>query len=438
MRNDLVWYAAYAGCVASLVMFFAANGVVPLRAGTEWISREAQAAAVFFVQSITVAQIQNNYHSLQVSIPVTASENATTTVPASANKVKILIMPGHQPDFGGTVFGGVLERDIVVDIADALAGLLSQNPHYEVMVARSKTAWNPTLQNYFDTHVLEIETFKQSLAAQMQEHLADGSILPEADAVYHNSVTSEAALQLYGINKWSSDNNYDIIVHLHINDETRHRARTAGEDTGFAVYVPDHQYSNAAASKELGIAIAARLNAYHATSTLPNEDQGVVEDQQLIAIGSNNSVSGAALLIEYGYIYEPQFQNRSVRSVALADYAFQTYLGLQDFFNDPIIPTYGSVSFPYDWTKVKGKMNESGPQVYALQDALHYLGFYPPKGKSFSDCPVSGKVGGCTRAAIVQYQTARGLPATGSIGPDTSAALFHDTAKPSSLPVALQ
>lgn len=430
MRDELIWDVAYAGCAASLVMFFAANGVVPLRMGTEWVSREAQSAAVFFVQSITIGQIQNNYHSVQAAIPVTAPGNASTTAPGGqTSKVRILVVPGHQPDKGGTEFGGVNERDIVVDIADALAGLISQNPHYEVMVARSKTAWNPVFQNYFDTQVLEIDTFKQSLAVQMQNYIASGTIIAEADSVYHNSVTSEAGLQLYGINKWSSDNAYDIILHLHINDEAGHRARTAGEDTGFAVYVPDHQYSNAAASKAVGEAIAARLNAYHATSTLPNEDKGVVEDQQLIAIGSNNSVSGAALLIEYGYIYEPQFQNASVRSVALADYAFQTYLGLQDFFKDPITATYGSVSFPYDWTKVKGKMKESGPQVYALQAALHYLGQYPPAGRNFSDCPVSGKVGACTRAAIMQYQRARGLPAVGIIGPDTRASLFHDTAQ---------
>lgn len=438
MRNELVWYAAYAGCVASLVMFFAANGVVPLREGTAWVSREAQSAAVFFVTSITVAQIQNNYHSEQVSAPVTAAETASTTALVPAKKVRILVVPGHQPDTGGTEFGGVYERDIVVDIADALAGLLSQNPHYEAMVVRTKTAWNPVLRNYFDTYVLEIDTFKQSLALQMANHIADGTILPEVDQVYHNNVSSQASLQLYGINKWSSDNNYDIIVHLHINDETGHRARVAGENTGFAVYVPDHQYSNAAASKEVGEAIAVRLNAYHATSTLPNEDRGVIEDQQLIAIGSNNSVSGAALLIEYGYIYEPQFQDALVRSVALADYAFQTYLGLQDFFKDPLLPTYGSVSFPYDWTKVTAKKDEHGPSIYALQAALHYLGYYPPTGENFSDCPISGKVGACTLSAIKEYQRDRGIAAVGVVGPETRAALSRDTAKPSPSPVALQ
>lgn len=434
MRDELVWFAAYTGCLSSLVIFIAFGGITPLRAGTVWIGGQAQSAAVFFVQSITAVQIQNTYQN----VPVANFARATVNTKTSEEKVRILIVPGHQPTTGGTEFGGVNERDVAYDIAEALAGLLSQNPHYDVMVSRSKTEWNPLLQDYFDAHMPEIEAFTQSQKAQMQGHLADGSILPAVDQVYHDTAPSNAAYQLYGINKWTSDNEYDITLHLHINDDAEHRSGVAGKYNGFAVYVPDHQYSNAAASYAIGEAIAMRLSAYHATSTLPKEDVGVVEDQELIAIGSNNSANNAALLIEYGYIYEPQFQESSIRPVAVADYAYQTYLGLQDFFKDPVTTTFGSISFPYDWTKVTGKTKEKGPGVYALQEALHYLGYYPPKGKSFSDCPVSGVVRACTRASIKEYQSARGLPATGVIGPETSAGLFYDTAKPSTPSVTLK
>lgn len=398
MQKNLLWFTIVAG----LTIFFVTDG-------TAWVTRKAEAAA-FFVKSVTTTQIQSAY--------------------APAKKVHILIVPGHQPSLGGTEFGGVWERDVVVDIANSLATLLAQNPNYDVMVARSETAWNPILQNYFDTHALEIDTFEQSLAAQMQNHLADGSILPEADQIYHLTVSSAAARQLYGINKWTSDNGYDITLHLHINDDPEHRAGRAGKYDGFAVYVPDHQYSNAEASKAIGEAIAARLNAYHATSTLAKEDVGIVPDQQLIAIGSNNSASGAALLIEYGYIYEPQFQTVSVRTAAVREYAYQTYLGLQDFFKDPVSQTYGSIAFPYDWTEITGKKNEKDAGVYALQAALHYLGFYPPRGKNFSDCPVSGTLGACTRSAIMSYQRTHKLEATGLLGPKTRAALSHDLTTP--------
>ncbi len=430
MRNNLLWLTAYAGCVSSILIFFAAGSVTILRADVVWISEQTQSAAVFFVTSITVAQIQNDYHAVSAATPV-SSEKPTGGGSASGGKVRILIVPGHSPDMGGTDFGGVYERNVVVDIADELATLLKQNTHYDVMVARTKTAWNPILQSYFDTHASEIETFIQSQKLQMQNYLADGSILPAVDQVYHNTTSSEGALRLYGINKWTNDNTYDITLHLHINDYAgRHTGSMNGTYDGFAVYVPDHQYSNAEASTAIGEAIAVRLNAYHATSTLPIEDAGVVPDQQLIAIGSNNSASDAALLIEYGYIYEPQFQDPSVLPAAVADYAYQTYLGLQDFFKDSVSATDGSISFPYDWTKVTAKKNERGPGIYALQAALHYLGAYPPAGRNFSGCPVSGVAGDCTRSAIEAYQSAHNLEATGMLGPQTRSALDHDFATP--------
>lgn len=423
MRDGLSWFAICAGCVAVGVVSFVTNGAQPFGEIAQWASKKAEAAAVFFVPSITIAQIQGDYRNVAVSDQISGASTATST---TTKKVRILIVPGHQPDAGGTVFGTLYERDVAVDIADALATLLTQNPHYEVMVARTKTAWNPILQNYFDMHTPEIETFMQSQWLQMANRLADGSFILEDDQVYHNTAPSETALQLYGINKWTNDNNYDITLHLHINDYAGRRAINIGTYDGFSIYVPDHQYSNATVSKAIGEAVAVRLNEYHATSTLPREDVGVIPDRQLIATGSNNSADTAAILIEYGYIYEPQFRDSLVRPVAIADYALQTYLGLQDFFKDSISLSYGSISFPYDWTKVTGKQDERGPGVYALQAGLHYLGFYPPSGKSFSECPVSGVAGACTQTAIMEYQAIRGLNITGTLGPKTRAALNQD------------
>jgi len=429
MRGILLWIAVYTGCAASVIVSLTAGGTVYIREGIAWTARETKTAAVFFVQSITVTQIQNNYRGV-FTAKLTSSAKPAGGGSASGGRVRILIVPGHRPEAGGTVFGGLYERDIVVDIADALAVRLSQNPHYDVMVARTKSAWHPVLQSYFDTHALEIETFRQSQALQMADHIANGRFILEEEQVYHNTAPTEAALQLYGINKWTSDNGYDITLHLHLNDYARSRARSVGEYNGFAVYVPDRQYSNAAASRVVGSAIAARLAAYHATSTLPQEDAGVVEDQTLIAVGSNNSANGAALLIEYGYLYEPQFQESSVRPAAVAEYAFQTYLGLQDFFKDPLVPTSGSISFPYEWAKVSGKRGEKGPGIYALQAALRSLGYYPPSGKSFSECPISGVARVCTRSAIMEYQRAHDIETTGTLGPRTRTALSREAAEP--------
>src|ERR1035437_7929073 len=383
MRNNFLRFALSIGYVSLIVFFFAVSSAAPLTAE--------------------------------------AAEVASTTP-----KVRILIVPGHQPDLGGTVFGGVQERDVVVDIADWLAALLSQDPRYDVMIARTKTAWNPILQTYFDTHTADIVSFRQDQALQMANNVATGSFKLEEDKVYHNTTSTVGAIQLYGINKWANENAIDITLHIHINDDDSHGAKVAGVYNGFAVYVPDHQYASATTSKAIGESIAARLNAFHATSTLPIENACVVEDQNLIATGSNNSVNNSALLIEYGYIYEPQFQIASVRPEAVADYVYQTYLGLQDFFHNSTSTMPRSIAFPYNWTNVVAKKNMRGPGVYALQSALHFLGYYPSEGKSFNDCPISGLAGACTRSAISAYQHAHKLAQTGVLGPKTRAALKKD------------
>jgi len=415
MQDELLQFAAYTGGVASFIVFVAFGSFSILKPVELLLVQESQTAAVFFVQSISSAQIQKEYRATNVSKPVTAP------------KVRILIVPGHQPDSGGTEFNKVYERDIVVDIANKLAQLLEQNPNYDVMVSRTATAWNPILQTYFYTHTAEILAFKESQALQMATHIADGSFVLEPDQVSHTTTSPQASLQLFGINKYASDNNIEITLHLHINDYDRHTK--AGKYDGFAIYVPDRQYSNAEASKAIGDALAVGLNAYHATSTLPKEDAGVVEDRELIATGSNNSADNAALLIEYGYIYEPQFQKPSVRAIAIEDYAYQTYLGLQDFFKDPVASTFGSRAFPYDWSTVTLTDGASGEGVYALQAALHHLGYYPA-GKSFSDCPISGVVGPCTHLALSAYQKAQGLEVTGTLGPKTRDLLQKDLSYP--------
>lgn len=418
MRPALWMLAASATVACATLALIALGGLTSVGA---LVRESAQGAGVFFVESISASGIRDRYHGI-------ASPRKTTS--ARATKVKILIVPGHQPSAGGTMFHGVYERDIVVDIAETLARYLADNGHYDVMVARDKAAWDPALEAYFDTRAAEIDAYRQSQALLMAGHLADGSVRPAEGQVGHLVAQTDAAIQLYGINKWTSEHRYDIVLHLHINDAAGRRKSRAGKYDGFAVYVPERQYSNAKASAALGQAIASRLGAYHATSTYPLESAGVVEDQSLIAVGANNSADAAALLLEYGYIYEPQFQDVSVLPLALRDYAYQTFLGLQDFLHDPSTPTYGSTALPYDWSQVAARPGERGPGVYALQAALRHLGYYPATGDSWNDCPVTGAAGPCTKRAIEAYQRARGLEATGTLGPQTRAALTRDLAIP--------
>lgn len=382
-----------------------------------------ESAAVFFVPSITINDLRTLYDGSRRQLSYadkTVSQGAASS--HSKAKLRILIVPGHEPDSGGTEFHGIFERDLVVEAADDLAALLRANDHYEVSVARSTIDWNPALKSYFAEHAADIAAFREDQTAQMKEMISEGKITTATDQVEHNYAPDAAALDLYGINKWASDNDIDLTIHLHINDYGGRPAQ-GGVYHGFAIYVPDAQYSNAAASRAVGEAIAGRLKAYHAVSTLPLESKGVIDDQELIAIGSNNSADSASVLIELGYIYEPQFQNVSVRPLALSDYAYEIYLGLQDFFHDPVSAPYGSTAFPYDWSTVTIAKGVSGPGIYALQAALHYLRAYPPSGESLADCPISGRAGDCTVQAVMEYQKSNGIEASGVFGPQTRAAL---------------
>jgi N-acetylmuramoyl-L-alanine amidase len=274
------------------------------------LSSQAHAASSVF----SISDIQNHYTN-------------------PAQKVRILVVPGHQPFVGGTQFGGLWEREVVADIADTLAALLRQNPKFDVLVAREKYRWNPIFESYF-RNTKSIERFIKKHKKEMKRSIRRGTIQPNAAQVHHNTASTQGALQLYGFTKWANDRRYDIVLHLHLNDAAGRDPDVPGAYSGFSIYVPDHQFKNASSSRAIAESIAARLNDSHATSTFPGEAVGIVEDQQLIATGAYNSAKSAALLIEYAYIYEPQFHNDATRDAAIAEYAHLTYQGLQDFFKE--------------------------------------------------------------------------------------------------------
>ncbi|HYD93177.1 MAG TPA: N-acetylmuramoyl-L-alanine amidase [Candidatus Paceibacterota bacterium] len=331
--------------------------------------------------------------------------------------VRILIMPGHEPTYGGAEQNGLRERDIAVQISNKLAELLRTNPRYEVTVARDTASWHPDLDTYFEEEWKDIQTFVKTKKRAMERMVRRGDVEDRSFEVAHNTAATDVAYRLYGINKWANEEGYDLAIHVHLNDNVG-----AEFQSGFAVYVPDQQYGNARASRAVGEAIAFELNDFNATSTLPIENHGIVEDQDLIALGAFNTADFASLLVEYGYIYESKIAHPEARSVVFDDMAYQTYRGLQDFFGDPVSGD-NTLALPFAWTVDSLVVGSSSPQAYALQAALHRLGFYPPQGQLLIGCPISGYVGECTIQALKAFQAAKGLEQTGSIGPRTKAAL---------------
>ncbi|MCR4334367.1 MAG: N-acetylmuramoyl-L-alanine amidase [Patescibacteria group bacterium] len=259
-------------------------------------------ASVFFIDSITVDDLHNRYNN---------------------GKVKILIVPGHDDKYFGTEFRGVREADLTADLGQELLAKLKNNSRFEVYITRDRNGYLPEFQNYFDTQKGEVLKFQKSQKAIMNAYMKKGQV-DGVFGVQHNNAPSVVVYRLYAINKWANDNKMDLVIHLHFNDYAGRKAGQVGKYSGFSIYIPEYQYSNAKASVAVAYNVFMSLLNHSKSSNLPIESQGIIPDQDLIAIGSNNSLDSAGFLIEYGYIYEPR----------VPTFAEDTYQGLLNFFEN--------------------------------------------------------------------------------------------------------
>ncbi|MFA6315318.1 MAG: N-acetylmuramoyl-L-alanine amidase [Candidatus Paceibacterota bacterium] len=342
---------------------------------------------------------------------------------SQAKKVRILLVPGHEPNYGGAEFGSLKERNMTVELAADLRDYISKNDRYEIFVSRDHDSWQPIFADYFKTHADAINVWQKAHKEEIINLARLGEYKRTTPAVFHNEAPTDVALRLYGIDKWSNENDIDIILHIHFNDYRRPSWTASGVYSGFSIYVPEKQYFNSTTTNVLAQTIFKRLEKYNAVSDLPGEKTGIIEDQDLIAVGSYNSVNAASMLIEYGYIYEPQFADETIRTLAIKDLAYQTYLGLQDFFDDKrdedLEHSYESALLPYVWSKVIDEKTVS-PDVFTLQTALLMDGVYPPKEKNKNDCPRTGMIGMCTKTALEVFQNKYRITGEkGTVGPKT-------------------
>ncbi len=360
------------------------------------------AAVILSHNPKSIADIQAKYSAS----PITA--DSSSIIPIVQPKVRILLVPGHEPDFGGTEFGSLKERDMTVELAQNLSGFLANNSHYQVITTRDKNQWLPTFANYFKNNWQDIIDWEKASAKDMAYRISIGSSTPSVPIIIHNNAPGDVVNRLYGITKWANENDIDITIHIHFNDDSVHPYNVPGSHSGFAIYVPEHQYGNSTTSKAVAETIFKRLSKYNPVSDLGGESTGIVEEPSLIAIGAHDTANAASMLIEYAYIYEPQFTNPDTRSLALKDLAYQTYLGLEDFFGSKTVyalgSSYDTVALPHSWMQAISDKNVQNADVFALQTALLNDGEYPPKQSDLNQCPRTGKFGLCTREALQAFQ----------------------------------
>jgi len=315
MQKDVI-----AVCIASILL-----GLLVWLAGTQLAQHKAvilknthQIAAVFFVPGMSVAELQRKYDK----------------APKTRKEVRILLVPGHEPFYGGAEYGGMKERDLAVALAQELSNLLNNNRRYETIMSRDTAGWNPTLLSYFANNWDAIRAFAEQQKVEMAKHIGTGALVKHDPAMVHNTAPSDVAFRLYGIHKWANENSIDLSIHIHFNDNPRKNTFRPGNYAGFAIYVPDPQYSNGTTAQSVADSIFAQLSQKYTPSNMPKEAAGIVVSQDLIAIGSYNTSDAPSILIEYAYIYEAMLADPATRAQALQEMARHTYEGLQDFFEN--------------------------------------------------------------------------------------------------------
>lgn len=241
-------------------------------------------------------------------------------------EIRILIVPGHSDEFPGTIFKEIREVDLNRKVSDNLFNFLDEDSRFNVRLLHSRETSDDEIFSYINQSN-NIEEFKNSY--QRLESFFNGK---DKDFVVNNRIYSETEEEtinfLYGMNLWLNENNFDIVIHVHFNNYLREGRNEKGEFEGFAIYVPQEKYSNGVVSKELAESIHGRLDNVLERSNLPTEEEGIVESSSLIALGSFNTLSTAALLIEYGFIYEDKFgENGDI----FYEIGKETYEGILDF-----------------------------------------------------------------------------------------------------------
>ncbi len=245
--------------------------------------------------------------------------------------IKILIVPGHDNEVWGAQYKNLKEADMNLVLATQIYNLLKKDKRYKVYITRNSQGYVKEFADYFMTEKDNIITFKTKAKEATQNKIDTGSLISKIN-VPHNAVSADTSIKLYGINKWANENKIDLVLSVHFDDTNRSTLSEIGPYKGFTVYYPDSQMANAKESVSVAKSIFNKLHKKFTTSTYPEENNGFVSDQKLIALGASGTLNSTvrAVLIEYGYIY--RFGNSAMRHKFYTNAASLTAQGITNYF----------------------------------------------------------------------------------------------------------
>lgn len=248
--------------------------------------------------------------------------------------IKILIVPGHDKESYGAQYRGITEESLNVRVGHNLYNYFFADIKFFPFITRAYGGnYNEWFTSYLVAEKTEIKSFRDKLKSVMKSLLKTGTVTKNIK-IHHNPSADNTSINLYAINKWANENDIDIVLHLHFNDYPGRPYDLPGKYKGFAIYIPERQLPNYNVSNALAQSIKKEIEKTQKPSNFQKEKDIIIEDQQLIAIGSNASRDGASILIEYDYIYEDKIYDKNLREQTLADLAYHTYLGIKNYFEN--------------------------------------------------------------------------------------------------------
>ncbi len=245
-------------------------------------------------------------------------------------KIKVLIVAGHEPDAGGAdEFKKIKERDLNLQLATQLRDTLSKDQNIEVLMVRDERGWNTELESFVTTNEKEIMGWVSEMKQKMFAAVDAGKMELINPDMKHNEAASNAVLFLYGTNKWIEEKNIDLVLHIHFNSNPKINGKP--NYRGYAMYVPEKQYTNASSSLVFANYLYNEIDKIQKKSNMPQEKDTIIEDQELVATGNYNTLKIPSVVIEYAYMYEPIMVNTKTRNTFIETAASSTAVAIEKY-----------------------------------------------------------------------------------------------------------